>query len=146
MRTLILQYRYWVIPPIIWGLLVLASLFWNHVEMERKSMALAHDRAQFVFKMVESTRLWSARHGGLYAPITKDSPPNPYLKVPEREISTPSGVALTLINPAYMTRQISAVVAELSQLRMHLTSLKPINPVNKADDWETRQLQTLLIR
>lgn len=142
MRTLILQYRYWVIPPIIWGLLVLISLSWNHLEMERKSMTLAHDRAQFVFKMVESTRLWSARHGGLYAPITKESPPNPYLKVPERDISSPSGIPLTLINPAYMTRQIGDVVAELSQLRMHLTSLKPINPINKADDWETRQLQT----
>lgn len=140
MRDLILCYRYWPLPILIWGLLVLASLLWNQAEMERKALDLAYDRAQFVFKMVESTRLWSARHGGLYAPITAQSPPNPYLKVPERDISTPSGVALTLINPAYMTRQIGDVVADLTQLRMHLTSLKPINPINAADEWEGRKL------
>jgi diguanylate cyclase (GGDEF)-like protein/PAS domain S-box-containing protein len=141
MRNFILHHRYWALSPLIWGLLVLASLLWNQAEMERKSINLAYDRAQFIFKMMESTRLWSARHGGVYAPITDESQPNPYLKVPEREITTPSGIHLTLINPAYMTRQIGDVVVELSQLYMHLTSLKPINPTNEADAWEELQLK-----
>lgn len=141
MRNFILHYRYWALSPLIWGLLMLASLLWNQAEMERKSINLAYDRAQFIFKMMESTRLWSARHGGVYAPITDESQPNPYLKVPEREITTPSGIHLTLINPAYMTRQIGDVVVELSQLYMHLTSLKPINPTNEADAWEELQLK-----
>lgn len=120
--------------------MVLASFLWNQAEIERKALRLAADRAQFVFKMVESVRLWNARHGGVYAPVADHTRPNPYLEVPEREISTPSGTQLTLINPAYMTRQLTAVVAELSQLRLHLTSLKPLNPVNAPDAWERRQL------
>jgi len=120
---------------------VLASFLWNQGEMERKAFQLANDRAQFVFKMVESVRLWNARHGGVYAPIDDYTQPNPYLQVPEREVTTPAGTRLTMINPAYMTRQLTDVVAELSQLRLHLTSLKPLNPHNAPDAWERAQLE-----
>jgi diguanylate cyclase (GGDEF)-like protein/PAS domain S-box-containing protein len=141
MKKIVLQYRYWPLPILIWTLVVVASFLWNQAEMERKSFLVASDRAQFVFKMVESVRLWNARHGGVYAPVDDYTRPNPYLKVPEREISTPSGTALTMINPAYMTRQLTDVVAELSQLRLHLTSLKPLNPNNEPDGWERAQLE-----
>lgn len=141
MSKVVLQYRYWPLPILIWTLVVLASFLWNQGEMERKAFQLANDRAQFVFKMVESVRLWNARHGGVYAPIDDYTQPNPYLEVPEREISTPSGRPLTMINPAYMTRQLTDVVAELSQLRLHLTSLKPLNPYNAPDGWERAQLE-----
>jgi diguanylate cyclase (GGDEF)-like protein/PAS domain S-box-containing protein len=141
MSKVVLQYRYWPLPILIWTLVVLASFLWNQGEMERKAFQLANDRAQFVFKMVESVRLWNARHGGVYAPIDDYTQPNPYLEVPEREIATPAGTRLTMINPAYMTRQLTDVVAELSQLRLHLTSLKPLNPNNEPDSWERAQLE-----
>ncbi|PKM42912.1 MAG: hypothetical protein CVV05_16350 [Gammaproteobacteria bacterium HGW-Gammaproteobacteria-1] len=141
MSKVILQYRYWPLPILIWTLVVLASFLWNQAEMERKAYQLANDRAQFVFKMVESVRLWNARHGGVYAPIDEYTRPNPYLEVPDREITTPSGTHLTMINPAYMTRQLTDVVMELSQLRLHLTSLKPLNPHNAPDPWERTQLE-----
>lgn len=141
MRKIVLQYRYWPLPILIWTLVVLVSFLWNQTQIEQKALLLANDRAQFVFKMVESVRLWNARHGGVYAPVDDYTQPNPYLKVPEREITTPSGTALTMINPAYMTRQLTDVVAELSQLRLHLTSLKPLNPNNEPDTWERSQLE-----
>ncbi|GAB4301792.1 MAG: hypothetical protein Kow0096_22890 [Thiohalomonadaceae bacterium] len=141
MRKIVLQYRYWPLPILIWTLVVLVSFLWNQTQIEQKALLLANDRAQFVFKMVESVRLWNARHGGVYAPVDDYTQPNPYLKVPEREITTPSGTALTMINPAYMTRQLTDVVAELSQLRLHLTSLKPLNPDNAPDTWERSQLE-----
>ncbi|MEW6648014.1 MAG: diguanylate cyclase [Pseudomonadota bacterium] len=141
MRKIVLQYRYWPLPILIWTLVVLVSFLWNQTQIEQKALQLANDRAQFVFKMVESVRLWNARHGGVYAPVDDYTLPNPYLKVPEREITTPSGTTLTMINPAYMTRQLTDVVAELSQLRLHLTSLKPLNPNNAPDSWERSQLE-----
>ena len=37
--------------------------------------------------------------GGVYVPVTPESPPNPYLaQIPERDIVTPSGRPLTLRN------------------------------------------------
>lgn len=141
MRRVLLRYRYWPLPIAVWTAVVLASWFWNQALVEHKLLHLASDRAEFVFKMVETARLWNARHGGVYAAINEHTPPNPYLEVPDREITTPGGVELTMVNPAYMTRQLIEVVSERTDLRLHLTSLKPLNPRNGADAWETVQLK-----
>ena len=128
MRRVLLRYRYWPLPILVWTVVVLASWSWNQALVEHKIVQLAADRAEFVFKMVETARLWNARHGGVYAAINEHTPPNPYLQVPDREITTPGGVRLTMVNPAYMTRQLIGVVAERTDLGLHLTSLKPLNP------------------
>ena len=141
MRRVLLRYRYWPLPILVWTVVVLASWSWNQALVEHKIVQLAADRAEFVFKMVETARLWNARHGGVYAAINEHTPPNPYLQVPDREITTPGGVRLTMVNPAYMTRQLIGVVAERTDLGLHLTSLKPLNPNNEADAWEKVQLR-----
>jgi len=88
-------------------------------------------------------RKWNAMHGGVYVPITEKTPSNPYLtQVPERDIETPSGRKLTLINPAYMTRQIHEIEDMASGTRGHITSLKLLRPENKPDDWEYGALKT----
>lgn len=82
-------------------------------------------------------RRWASGHGGVYVPVTDKTPPNPWLVAPERDIATPSGRQLTLINPAYMTRQIFEIAGDQHG---HITSLKPLNPANAADPWESRAL------
>lgn len=67
--------------------------------------------------------------------------PNPYLDVPEREITTPSGKKLTKINPAYMTRQVHEMAMQTYGVKGHITSLNPIRPANAPDPWETIALQ-----
>jgi diguanylate cyclase (GGDEF)-like protein/PAS domain S-box-containing protein len=141
MKRLILQRRYWVIPLAVWTAVVGASLGVGWSGLNTHTYELALDRGRFVFSMVESVRLWNARHGGVYAPVTDETQPNPHLKAEERDIPTPSGRPLTLINPAYMTRQVGEVVRELTGMGMHLTSLKPLNPGNAADGWEAAALR-----
>lgn len=53
-------------------------------------------------------RNWNALHGGIYVPIDTGVSPNPFYppSVQERDVITPSGRHLPLVNPAYMTRQI----------------------------------------
>ncbi|MBV1788732.1 diguanylate cyclase [Marinobacterium sp. D7] len=141
MKHFVLQTKYWPLPLIIWSALVLASFSWNWDRLEHYTLDLAANRAQFVFKVVESVRMWNARHGGVYALVDDNTQPNPYLQIPERDLTSTDGVELTLLNPAYMTRQLADVVKEISDVRLHLTSLKPLNPGNAADPWETRALQ-----
>ena len=131
----------WVWLIVFWAALVSASYWWRLHELERYAFDLARQRGALVFEMVEATRLWVSRHGGVYAPITASTPPNPYLDVPDKVISTPSGTALTKINPAYMTRQLNEQIAQDRDLRIHLTSLKPINPGNAPDVWERAALE-----
>ncbi len=89
-------------------------------------------------------RSWASMHGGVYVPVTNTTIPNPYLNfVPDRDISTKNGKNLTLMNPAYMTRQIFEIAEKQYGVKGHITSLNPIRPENKADEWETRALQKI---
>lgn len=143
MKRLVLHYRYWPLFILVWTLVVLGSLGWNRYQLDQKTFQLANERASFVFKLVEASRLWAARHGGVYVPVTEQTQPNPWLKIEHRDFTTDFGVDMTLINPAYMTRQLGEVVAELSDMDLHMTSLDPVNPVNAPDDWERRQLELI---
>jgi len=88
-------------------------------------------------------RRWNALQGGVYAPVSETIQPNSYLKVPERDIHTPSGRPLTLVNPAFMTRLVHALGPEQGSPPARLSSLRPINPVNAADPWEEKALRWL---
>jgi two-component system, chemotaxis family, sensor kinase Cph1 len=82
-----------------------------------------------------------SRLGGVYASVDNVSP-NPYLKVPKRDITTKYGDKLTLLNPAYMTRLIFETMGEKSSLPFinKITGLKYLNPVNAPDEWEKKAL------
>lgn len=88
-------------------------------------------------------RKWNALHGGIYVPIGTGVSPNPFYppSVQERDVITPSGRHLTLVNPAYMTRQIYELANKEHKASGRITSLKPLRPENKADAWETAALQ-----
>lgn len=89
-------------------------------------------------------RRWAAERGGVYVPATDKTPPNPHLShVPERDITTPSGRQLTLVNPAYMTRQVHEIGAGHYHVQGHITSLNPIRPENAPDKWETAALEAI---
>jgi len=86
-------------------------------------------------------RRWATLHGGVYVPVTAQTPANPYLKHAERDIVTPSGRRLTLMNPAYMTRQIHELSRTSGNAPLgHITSLKPLRPENAPDPWEAKAL------
>jgi hypothetical protein len=86
-------------------------------------------------------RRWNAQHGGVYVRVAGKTQPNPYLEVLERDITTPSDIALTLMNPAYMTRQVHELAQKAYGVHGHITSLNPIRPKNAADPWETQALK-----
>jgi signal transduction histidine kinase/CheY-like chemotaxis protein len=87
-------------------------------------------------------RRWASMHGGVYVPITEITPPNKYLAhIKDRDITTSLGKQLTLINPAYMTRQVFEYADHQDSVKGHITSLNPLRPENKADEWETKVLK-----
>ncbi|MDH5570578.1 MAG: DUF3365 domain-containing protein [Gammaproteobacteria bacterium] len=134
----------WLLSYPAWILLITISVSlswsWNLHTLEQHVLSLALERGRYTFKIIEATRFWLAEHGVAYVARSKATPSNPYLDVPEKNISTPSGIELTAINPAYMTRQLTEILRNKHNLLVHLTSLKPINPGNVADPWETRAL------
>jgi len=118
-----------------------SSLAWNIRKEYNFVQEMSNNEAKASHERDVLFRRWASMHGGAYVPITEQTPPNPLMSdIPDRDIVTPSGKKLTLMNPAYMNRQIYSM-AEADGLLGHLTSLNPIRKENKADVWETNALQ-----
>ena len=128
---------------VIVTLLLGLSLFIRVGSIQKHAHQLASESARNIFRMVVLVRQWNAEHGGTYVFASEKNPSNPYLEVPLRDIPLQDGRILTMINPAYMTRQIAELAETDPQLRirLHITSLKPIRPENKPDDWEALALE-----
>jgi hypothetical protein len=119
-------------------------LVWSLLGEWREVVDVAREGAIAAFQKDVFYRRWNALHNGVYVTVTKDTPPNPYLRdVPERDITTPSGRVLTLVNPAYMTRQVHELSRGEQVAQGHITSLKPINPKNVPDPWEAGALRSI---
>ena len=126
----------------VWTSIVGASLLWNVGQLRRGIRDLARAEARGVYNKDLVYRRWIAAQGGVYVPVTEEMPPNPYLaNIEERDITTPSGRQLTLVNPAYMTRMVHELGKEQYGARGHVTSLNPIRPENAPDPWETEALR-----
>ncbi len=125
----------------IWTVLILASLFWSLSAARKQTLDAARLQARALFAKDLVYRQWSALRGGAYVPSDEQTPPNPYLTTPERDLVTPAGKPLTLVNPAYMTRQVHELEQLAGGIRSHITSLKPLRPENGADPWETQALR-----
>ena len=62
---------------------------------------------------------------------------NPRLgHVPERDIETPSGRRLTLMNPAYVLREMTDRYSGMYGISGHITSLSHLSAETAPDDWE----------
>ncbi|MET0084426.1 MAG: DUF3365 domain-containing protein [Sedimenticola sp.] len=122
-------------------LLILVSVAVNLYLVNVHAEDVARAQAKTMFDHIVLTRSWNARHGGVYVPITDRTKPNPYLKVPKRDVVTSEGDSLTKINPAYMTRQVSELAQESEGVQFHITSLQPIRPKNAPTSWEREALE-----
>jgi diguanylate cyclase (GGDEF)-like protein len=125
---------------LLWTLLVAVSLAWNVYHQRRETLDLARLQADAYINKDLTFRSWATAHGGVYVRPTEKMPPNPYLKAPDRDVVTTGGIRLTLINPAYMMRQVLQDFSEPFGIRGHLTSLTLLNPHNAPDQWEHEAL------
>lgn len=126
---------------LIWTATIGGFLAWDIKVAQEHAEQLARNEARLHFNKDLTFRRWATSHGGVYVPIDERTQPNPGLAhVPERDIETPSGRKLTLMNPAYMMRQVMNDFGEQYGAKGKLTSLKLINPTNAPDDWEKAAL------
>jgi PAS domain S-box-containing protein len=130
---------------LLWTAVVAASLAWNTHKSEEEVRNLARQEALAMFNKDMGFRLWGTRHGGIYVPVSEHTQPSPYLAhIPERDIETPSGKKLTLMNPAFMVRQLMSNYNELYGTRGHITGLVLLRPENAPDEWETKALKSFI--
>lgn len=136
-RRFILSFAGWTL-----GIILLAS--WNISQEYKMVFIQAKAQADESFKKDLAYRRWATSHGGVYVQTNDQTRPNPALaNIKERDITTPSGKPLTLINPAYMSRLVLESSATSNSIQSHITSLNPINCHNSPDAWEEQALTQL---
>jgi len=134
-------YRYFWAFVAAWTLIVVMLLLQDIHEIRDKIIEMAKREALVHLNKDLAARLWAASHGGVYVPVTGKTPPNPFLNhIPDRDIKTPGGKSLTLMNPAYMLRQMMDESADLYGVRGHITGLKSFRKETAPDDWERTAL------
>lgn len=134
-------HRYAVYMGLVWTILIVCLGLWMYLNEKHETRERVIAEALAHFNKDKAFRLWGASHGGVYVPVTEKTSPNPFLShVPERDIVTPSGRKLTLINPAFAHRQIMADHENLFGVNSKATSLKLLNPGNAPDAWERKAL------
>ncbi len=134
--------RYLLTLVAFWTAGVMASLGWNIYQLQQSIVRVARTSAEISYDKDVIYRRWVAKQGGVYVAVSEMTPPNPYLKVSHRDIKSPDGLSLTLINPAYMTRQVNDLTMEMHNFQGHITSLNPIRPQNYPDSWERVALKS----
>jgi PAS domain S-box-containing protein len=125
----------------LWTVVVLGLFINDAVHIQGATEGLAVAEARAYFNKDQAARLWGASHGGVYVPVSHATQPNPFLvHVPERDIFSPSGRPLTLMNPAYMIRQMMEHYSSLHDVRGRITGLRYFREETAPDEWERRSL------
>lgn len=131
-----------ILIAIFWTAVVLILGYNASVWVKNRGHQMTLNQARSFFNFILTTRYWNASHGSVYVPVTNETEPNPFLKIPNRDIVDENGKQLTIVNPAYMTRQLSELAFKRNDITFHITSQKPIRPENKPYPWEEKALQS----
>lgn len=128
-----------------WLLLLSLVLIWNWLQIKSQTEKEALIALRMTVEKDLAFRSWASGYGGVYVPLNPGVEPNPYLSYMEdRDVFTTKGQALTLFNPACIMRQVYDIGIKSFGSYNRLVSANPVNPLNKADDWEREALQTFL--
>lgn len=120
--------------------LIIFQLLNSKAIQEQLSQERVIQEAKAHFNNMVDTRSWNAKYGGVYVKANDSIQPNPYLKT-DSHIYSENKELLVKINPAWMTRQISEISNQKRNYYYKITSLKPINPNNKPDNFEKEALE-----
>lgn len=135
---------YSILAAITLSALIFMSLNWNLSSIQEDKHELALSRAHSTWEQNRDIIHWATEQGGIYVKPTNRTPPSPYLGyIKNRDVTTTEGTNLTLINPAYMLRQISEKHANRSGIKAKLTGKVVINPGNRPSEWERHALEQL---
>jgi len=110
-----------------------AIIYVNH----RDTIKQAENEARSYHRLNLHYRTWMSKVGGVYIPPEKVAP-NPYLIVPDRDVTIVGGKQLTLVNPAYMIGLVFDDITKAfpDEVVSRIISNKPLNPKNAPDEWE----------
>ena len=128
---------------LIWSAINGISIWWN-IEIEKNvTTNIVTNIARASFNKDQAYRQWATSHGGVYVEPTEKTPPSPWMAhIEDRDITTTDGKNLTLMNPAYMLREMMQDYSELYGIKGRIVGKVYLNENNRADEWESRAIDS----
>ena len=128
---------------VIWSSLTTFSMWWNIQIQKKITMDTVTNIARASFNKDQAYRQWATSHGGVYVKPTQKTPPSPWMAhLPKRDVETTNGEKLTLMNPAYMLREMMQDYSTLYGIKGRIVGIVYLNEKNKADDWEADAIRS----
>lgn len=129
---------------LFWTAAVAVSLYWDRQRMEEAVLEQARRQAEAALDTQAAVRHFVTRVGGIYVDAARGVAPNPHLAhLPERDVRTPTGRHLTLVNSSYLIRLIDEIGTSGPAIHVRTTALHPLSPLNRPDAWERMALARL---
>ncbi len=130
--------KYLGIISIIISLVISSIFFAFQYNISKAYKINLNNEAKTFFSEIVIVRKWIAQHGGVYVPLDKTTGNNPYLEkidgIKSKIIC--DNKEFVLKNPSLVTRELSESPFRTDKVRYKMTSLNPINPHNKPDEFE----------
>jgi diguanylate cyclase (GGDEF)-like protein/PAS domain S-box-containing protein len=134
---------YALIIFIAWSCIIAFSAWWNIQIEKRITKDTVINIARSSFNKDQAYRQWATSHGGVYVEPTEKTPPSPWMShIPQRDIETTTGKKLTLMNPAYMLREMMQDYSELYGIKGRIVGIVYLNKDNEADLWEANAIRS----
>ena len=120
------------------GLIIIPTLciifVWAGIQYKRESLAQKMDEARALGRQIILTRQWVSDCSGVLVPKdSKGAKEITYFY--DDQIKTPRGV-YQRFTPSMVTKKLSQYSSQQDHYYFRLTSLNPLNPVNKPDSFE----------
>ncbi len=128
------------VPLLLLGVIG-ASLYLDLLGSDQQYESLAADEARSFYQAIDAVRDWNLKQGGVYVRESPEVRPSSFLVPPLREIELSNGVKLAMVSHAHMTRLLSEVLTEDRRIHIHITSLAPVRPENRPEEWESSALR-----
>jgi len=129
-----------------WTIIIILSLFWSFYLLKDTVKKQAYSQAKAAIQKDLAYRKLVSESGGLYVPLEKGIPQNPYLShIAHRDIKTDEGQQLTLINSSYFVRLVHDIEKEAGNetLKSNVSSIHPLRSENLPNSWEKKALKLL---
>ena len=94
------------VTVVSWSTIILTVLFYIGFEKVNTTEDVAKNIVDAALKQDKMFRYWASSHGGVYVKVDQRTQPNENLaNIPNRDVIT-KDLNLTLMNPAFMLRQM----------------------------------------
>ena len=97
---------------LLWSALLFTLLHGTLDREHRHTAEMLRQQAYAFYQLILITRSWNSAHGGVFVPLTPDTPEDPYLHAPDRIIRTDHGQMLTTLCLSSLFALTSAALSQ----------------------------------